>query len=62
MLPDALLARHATVNWRDVKAFRDFLIHRYHRIDHSYVWAAVEELPALRNAIEAMLQATENPD
>ena len=54
-LPDSLLATHPEIEWRDLKGFRDVLLHRYDEIDPEIVWQAVLKLPPLRAAIEAML-------
>lgn len=48
--------------WRAIKHFRDFLVHNYDRVDLAYVWAAVEQSPQLKLAVEAMLKGLdENP-
>jgi uncharacterized protein with HEPN domain len=54
-LPDDLLARHATVNWRAVKGFRDVLIHQYASVDLAIVWDAVRQAEAVLHAVDAML-------
>lgn len=54
-LPDELLTTQAHIEWKQIKAFRDFLAHNYERIRPDTVWNAVEKLPQLREAIEAML-------
>jgi uncharacterized protein with HEPN domain len=55
-LPDSLLEHAPEVNWPQIKGFRDFLAHSYDKIEVLVVWGAVEQLPALREAVEAMLQ------
>ncbi|MAS38107.1 MAG: DUF86 domain-containing protein [Anaerolineaceae bacterium] len=54
-LPDGLLASQPQMDWRRLVRYRDFLAHNYEKIDLNYVWAAVEDLPNLRAAVEAML-------
>ncbi len=56
-LPDDLLAQQPGVRWKDIKGFRDVLIHRYDETDPDRVWRALEDLPNLRAAVEAMLAA-----
>ena len=40
---------------KQIKGFRDILLHRYFEINVERVWQAVEKLPALRAAVEALL-------
>lgn len=54
-LPDSLLVTQPEIEWRDLKGFRDVLLHRYNEIDAKIVWQAVLKLPSLRAAIEALL-------
>lgn len=60
-IPDAVLATRPEIEWRDLKGFRDILLHRYNEINPEIVWQAVLKLPALRAAIEALL-AMQPPD
>lgn len=59
-LPAQLLQRAAQVNWTQIKGFRDFLAHNYDRVELKVVWAAVEDVPTLRAAVEAMLAALDD--
>lgn len=54
-IPDDLLNQHPEAEWRNIKGFRDVLIHRYDEILPERVWDAIEKLPILRSATEAML-------
>jgi uncharacterized protein with HEPN domain len=56
-LPDSLLATRPEAEWRDVKGFRDILLHRYDEIVPRRVWDAVKKLPTLKAAVEAILHA-----
>ncbi len=58
-LPEDLLARQPDVDWRRLARFRDFLAHNYERVVLDNVWAAVEDLPALRRVVEALLADVE---
>jgi uncharacterized protein with HEPN domain len=58
-LPDSLLETRAEIDWKQIKGFRDFLIHNYHRVVSTNLWEAVEDLPTLRAAVEAMLRDLE---
>ncbi len=61
-LPDDLLQTHPGVNWKGLKGMRDILIHRYHDVDLHLLWDAVEQLPALRAAVEALLASLPSQD
>lgn len=54
-VPDALLATRPEAEWREIKGFRDILLHRYSEINPRTVWEAVSKLPILRAAVEALL-------
>jgi uncharacterized protein with HEPN domain len=54
-LPQETLELQPHVDWKAIKGFRDILIHQYDNIDLDRVWDAVEKLPSLRAAVEAML-------
>lgn len=54
-IPDEVLAEQAHVEWREIKGFRDVLIHRYFDINVVRVWEAVEKLSALHTAIDALI-------
>ena len=54
-LPDELLDHQPQIRWKDLKGFRDVLIHQYGDIDVEIVWEAIEDLPNLRTAVEALI-------
>jgi uncharacterized protein with HEPN domain len=54
-LPADLLESQPQAEWKQVKGFRDFLAHNYEEVMLSIVWGAVEKLPVLRGATEALL-------
>lgn len=54
-IDDELLAAQPQIDWKSIKGFRDVLIHRYFDINIERVWQAVEQLPALRAAVEALV-------
>ncbi len=63
-LPESLLATQPEAEWRDVKGFRDVLLHRYAEISSRRVWEAVQKLQMLRTATESLLASlpAENED
>ncbi|MCA9905282.1 MAG: DUF86 domain-containing protein [Anaerolineae bacterium] len=54
-LPQAILDTRPEAEWRDIKGFRDVLLHRYDEINPRRVWQAVQKVPVLRAAVEALL-------
>ena len=59
-LPSELLSASPHIPWKRIAGFRDFLIHRYDDVDLAIVWGAVEQLPTLKQAVEAMLRDFDN--
>ena len=60
-LPERLLNQQAAVDWKAIKGFRDVLVHQYDSIRTERVWAALQDLPHLRTAVEAMLATLDTP-
>jgi uncharacterized protein with HEPN domain len=58
-LPEELLERQDHIQWKNIKAFRDFLSHNYDRVRLENIWTAVEQLPVLQEAIKALLEHIE---
>lgn len=57
-LSDAERSRHPEIPWSSIAGTRDRLIHDYFRVDHELVWEMVQEhLPALREAVAALLES-----
>jgi uncharacterized protein with HEPN domain len=56
-LSDALKARHPEVDWPNIAAFRNVIVHDYLDVDLAQIWHIVErDLPDLKRAIVAMLE------
>jgi uncharacterized protein with HEPN domain len=55
-LPQELRAANPQINWRKLAGFRDFLSHNYDEIILAFVWQAIEDLPTLRAAVQALLE------
>jgi uncharacterized protein with HEPN domain len=56
-LPDDLLEREPGIQWERVVGMRNRIVHGYHKINMDVVWDTVErDLPALRAAVERLLQ------
>jgi uncharacterized protein with HEPN domain len=55
-LLERLRDQHPEVSWKQISAFRNFVIHVYWDIKLERIWSIVEtDLPALRPQIEAIL-------
>jgi uncharacterized protein with HEPN domain len=64
-LPDALLATHPSVPWRQIARMRDHLAHRYFDTAHAILQATVDDdLTDLERAIRALADSlpAEDPD
>ncbi len=55
-LPSEIRDEHPEINWRKLVHFRDFIAHNYDQVITKYVWDAIEDLPNLKSAVEAMLK------
>lgn len=57
-LSPELTGRHQSVPWPDIVGLRNILVHEYFGIHWPLVWqTAVDDAPALRAQIEAILKA-----
>lgn len=57
------LAAYPEIPWKQLTGFRDFLIHKYDQVKLDIVWKAVrDDIPHLRTAVEAMIQALDNSE
>ena len=56
-LPEDLLQKYNRVAWRDIKDFRNILIHEYFGVDFDIVWNTIQtDLPFLKAVIDRMYQ------
>lgn len=54
-IPDSIREKYPGVPWRQMAGTRDKLIHEYHGVDLSIIWAVVEdELPNVKPAIDRL--------
>lgn len=54
---DDLKRTHSSVQWREIAAFRNIVVHDYLGIDLHQIWDIIErDLPALGGHIEAILR------
>ena len=57
-ISDSLQAQHPEINWPQMASFRNVLVHEYMKIDLNRVWKIIEQdLPILKNQVEAILKA-----
>ena len=53
-------AGHPQIPWEQIIGMRHVLVHGYFEIDLDIVWAVIEkDLPALKDAVEAILRQPE---
>jgi len=51
-LPQDTMDNHKNIGWRDIKDFRNLLIHEYFGVDFEIVWNTIKnDLPKLHSAI-----------
>ena len=56
-VPKDIRTKYKHIPWNDMARTRDKIIHFYFGVDYEIVWKAVKEnLPALKNQIEAILR------
>lgn len=54
-LSDALLHATSQIEWRAVKAMRNFLIHEYFNVDLGLVWKVVQsDLPVVKRVLQEL--------
>lgn len=54
-LPSEMTLLHEDIAWRDIKDFRNLLIHQYFGVDFEIVWNTVKnDLPPLYEAIKTI--------
>ena len=59
-LSQGFKASHPQIPWEQIIGMRHVLVHGYFEIDLDIVWAVIEkDLPALKNAVEAILRQPE---
>lgn len=55
-IPASIREKYPDVPWRQMAGTRDKLIHEYHGVELSIIWAVVEdELPKIKPAIDKMV-------
>ncbi|MDT8410306.1 MAG: HepT-like ribonuclease domain-containing protein [Wenzhouxiangellaceae bacterium] len=61
-LPESLKNVHSAIPWQEISGFRNILVHNYlGEIDPTTIQSIIQnDLPALRNAVNAMLESHQN--
>ena len=58
IINEEIIKRHKHISWRDIKDFRNLLIHEYFGVDFEIVWNTImEDLPPLKTAVKSMLDS-----
>ncbi len=59
-IPDEVRDAHPKIEWRDIRHFRNFVVHVYDKIDGTHLWeAAVNDLPPLREKLAEVLRGAD---
>jgi uncharacterized protein with HEPN domain len=60
-IPESIQAKYTEVAWREIKAFRNVLAHRYFSVDDVIVWDAVQmDLKPLKVVAQKILDSESN--
>ena len=55
-LPPETINSYTQVHWRDIKDFRNLLIHEYFGVDFEIVWNTIwQDLPVLQKVVDQMI-------
>lgn len=44
-IPDEILRKHPSIEWKNIAGLRDVLVHAYFRIDDEILWDIIEHKP-----------------
>ena len=56
-LSSTTLKKYDSIAWRDLKDFRNVLIHEYFGVDHQIVWNTIQnDIPLLKDVIVIMMK------
>ncbi|MEP7258358.1 MAG: DUF86 domain-containing protein [Flavitalea sp.] len=56
-IPEEFKKSHAHINWRQIKDFRNVIVHDYFGIDNNIVWdIIILNIPGLLNVINGLLE------
>ncbi|WP_028298554.1 HepT-like ribonuclease domain-containing protein [Olivibacter sitiensis] len=57
-LSDAFKAAHTEIAWREIKGFRNYVVHEYFGLDDGIIWEIIQnDLPQLQRDINRILEA-----
>jgi uncharacterized protein with HEPN domain len=56
-LPEDFKNAHDEIDWRSLIRFRDYIAHNYEDVKLDRFWAAVEDAPRLKSALERLLNS-----
>ena len=55
-ISESLKTKYPEVQWKEIKGFRNFLIHEYFRVDAIELWQTIgEDLPIIKDQLEDIL-------
>ena len=58
IINEEIIKEHENILWRDIKDFRNLLIHEYFGVDFEIVWNTIfEDLPPLKTVVKSILDS-----
>jgi uncharacterized protein with HEPN domain len=58
LVPKEIQAKYPHIPWREMKSFRNFLVHQYFRVDPAIVWSTFhDEVKPLKHPLNKILEA-----
>lgn len=55
-LPDSFKESSPEIPWREIKGFRNYVVHEYFGLDAAIIWQIIQmDLPKLKGAISSLL-------
>lgn len=60
-LSEDIKAEYASIDWRNVKAFRNLMVHEYFKVSDRLVWQIIENnLPELKQVVAQAIATLKN--
>lgn len=55
-IPETIREKHGMISWKDIRAFRNVVVHKYWRVDLDLLWDVItNKLPVLINKLQDLV-------